>query len=179
LSGQAIALDEGLHRGPMTAEKAHWWQNRALDLKYLGRYEEALALLAEARDFLEEQGDQMSLAGNQHTVAGIYLMQAQYEAAGQWYALARETAVAASYPRLIWHSLRGLAQVAAETCDWAQAVRLYSRASQLALTLGFSPIPVMRRQEEDYLAQARQALSPAAFRKAWLPGEQETVVGIQ
>jgi hypothetical protein len=35
----------------------------------------------------------------------------------------------------------------------------------------------MRRQEEDYLAQARQALSLAAYREAWLQGEQEAVVG--
>jgi predicted ATPase/DNA-binding SARP family transcriptional activator len=172
LTEQAIGLDEGMRSGPMTAEKVHWWQNRAIDLKYLGRYEEALALLAEARGFLERQGDQMSLAGNQHSVAGIYLMQEQYEAAGQWYEMARKTAVAAKYPRLIWLSLRGLAQVAAETSDWAEAVRLYSQANQLALTLGFSPIPVARRQEEDYLAQARQTLSPAAYREAWLHGEQ-------
>jgi tetratricopeptide (TPR) repeat protein len=173
LSEQAIALDEGLRRGPMTAEKAHWWQNRALDLKYLGRYEEALTLLAETRIFLESQGDQMSLAGNLHTVAGIYLAQEQYEAAWQWYERARETAVAANYPRLIWLSVRGLAQVAAEVGNWAEAVRLYSQANKLSLTSGFSPIPVVRRQEENYLAQARQALTPAAFREAWLQGESE------
>jgi predicted ATPase/DNA-binding SARP family transcriptional activator len=171
LTERAIGLDEGLRTGPMTAEKVHWWQNRAIDLKYLGRYAEALALLAEARGFLERQGDQMSLAGNQHSVAGVYLMQEQYEAAGQWYEMARKTAMAAQYPRLIWLSLRGLAQVAAETSDWAKAVRLYSQANQLALTLGSSPIPVARRQEEDYLAQARQTLSPAAYREAWLHGE--------
>jgi hypothetical protein len=77
-----------------------------------------------------------------------------YEEARQYYELARETAVAANYPRLIWLSLRGLAQVAAAQSDWAQTVR---------------------RQEEDYLAQARQALSPAACRGAWLKGEQTAV----
>lgn len=178
LSAQAIALDEGLRHGPMTAEKAHWWQNRALDLKYLGRYAEALALLEEARSFLERQGDQMSLAGNLHTVAGIHLARKMYDEAKRYYELARETAVAANYPRLIWLSLRGLAQIAAETSDWVKAVHLYSQANQLALTLGFKPVPVAQRQEETYLAQARQALTPAAFREAWLQGEQEpTAVG--
>ena len=171
LSEQAIALDEGLHSGPMTAEKAHWWQNRALDLKYLERYDEALALLAETRTFLESQGDQMSLAGNLHTVAGIYLAQEAFAEADSYYDLAWKTAVAANYPRLIWLSLRGLAQVAAEAGNWAEAVRLYSQANKLSLTSGFSPIPVVRRQEENYLAQARQALTPAAFREAWLQGE--------
>lgn len=172
LTEQAIALDEGLRSGPMTAEKAHWWQNRALDLKYLERYAEALALLAEARRFLEGQGDQLSLAGNLHTVAGVYLAQGRYALAWQWYEMGRETAVAANYPRLIWLSLRGLAHVAAAQSDWARSVRLYSQANQLALTLGFSLIPVMHRQEESHLAQARQALSPAAFREAWSRGEE-------
>lgn len=170
LAEQAITLDEGLRDGPMTAEKAHWWQNRALDLKYLGRYDEALALLADARRFLESQGDQMSLAGNLHTVAGVYLAQEQHEVAGQWYERGRETAVVANYPRLIWLSLRGLAHVAAAQGDWTRAVQLYSQANQLSLTLGFSLIPVVRRQEETHLAQARQILSPAAFREAWNRG---------
>jgi hypothetical protein len=69
LTEQAIALDEGLRSGKMTAEKAHWWQNRALDLKYLGRYEEGLVLLAEARGFLERQGDP-DVAGGQSPHGG-------------------------------------------------------------------------------------------------------------
>jgi sugar (pentulose or hexulose) kinase len=119
----------------------------------------------------------MSLAGNLHTVAGVYLAQQAYGEAGRYYELSRETAVAANYPRLNWLSLRSLAQVAAVQQEWGRAVQLYSQANQLALTLGFSPIPAVRRQEEDYLAQTRQMLSPAAFRQAWLQGEQEQVIG--
>jgi hypothetical protein len=101
-----------------------------------------------------------------------------YEEARQYYELARETAVAANYPRLIWLSLRGLAQVAAAQSDWAQTVQLYSRANQLSLTLGFKPVPVVQRQEETCLAQARQALSPAAYRGTWRKGEQTAVEGL-
>jgi hypothetical protein len=105
-------------------------------------------------------------------VAGVYLAQGRYELARQWYEMGRETAVAANYSRLIWLSLRGLAHVAASQEALGQSVRLYSQANHLALTLGFSFIPGMRRQEESHLAQARQALSPAAFREAWSRGEE-------
>jgi predicted ATPase/DNA-binding SARP family transcriptional activator len=179
LTERAIGLDEGLRTGPMTAEKVHWWQNRALDLRYLARYEEALALLHEARTFVEGQADQMSLAGILHTLAGVYLAQKDFARAREYYELARETAVAANYPRLIWLSRRGLAQTAATMGDWSKAVRLYSQANKLSLTLGFSLIPAVQRQEETYLAQARQALTPAAYREAWLQGEQEAVIGVQ
>jgi tetratricopeptide (TPR) repeat protein len=175
LSAQAIALDEGLRRGPMTVEKCHWWQNRALDLKYLGRYAEALALLEEARGFLERQGDQMSLAGILHTIGGVYFTQAEYRAAASYYRQALQTALAINYPRLVWHALGGLAQIAAATEDWLQATTLYSAQSKLSLLLGFASLPVGHRQRESQLGRAQAVLGPAVYRDAWLKGAQTAV----
>ena len=69
-------------------------------------------------------------------------------------------------------NLSGLAAVVAHATDLSRAARLAAAAETLRLSVGVTREPVEGRIYEQAVASARAGLSEAAFKAAWVEGEQ-------
>jgi CHAT domain-containing protein len=97
-------------------------------LAMLGRYEEAIACGARARDLLLAYGDLLAVGKIEQNLGNIYHRRDQYALAAQHYRAAREQFVALGEQRMLAFAENGLANVLALQHDFRAAAQYYKQA---------------------------------------------------
>ena len=136
----------------------------------LGRYDDALRYLREARDLAEVCGGDWFAAGSRVQLGILAVLRGRLDEARALLAEALDLSLAARSTRFVTLCLAGYARLAFAEGDPERAARLKGAADGLRLRVGLPAWPHLRRVEADLVAQVRQRLGASRFDQASTAG---------
>jgi predicted ATPase len=141
----------------------------------LGRYDDALGHLREARDLAQRSGGDWLAAGPLRVQLGILaVLQGSLDEARALLEEALDRSLAARSTAFVALCLAAYAQLAFADGDPQRAARLAGAAEGLRRRVGLPAWPHLRPVEADLVAQARQKLGAARFDQAFSAGSRLT-----
>ncbi|HEY7360684.1 MAG TPA: tetratricopeptide repeat protein, partial [Streptosporangiaceae bacterium] len=149
----------------------------------VGRYDDALRHLREARD-LAERFDSIWLAAGSRVQLGILdIAQGRPEQARALLDEALDLSLAARSVQFVSQCLAAFARLAVAEGDPEQAALLEGAAEGLRQRVGLHAWPMLRQDETELVAQGRQALGAAGFDRAFAAGsglsQREAVAAVR
>jgi predicted ATPase len=139
----------------------------------LGRYDEAIRHLSEARDLADRAGDWLA-AGARVQLGILAVLQDRLDEAPALLAGALEVSLAARSTQFVALCLVGYAWLAFADGDLDRAARLEGSAEGLRQRVGLPAWPHLRKKEAELVAQLRQRLGASQFDQAFSAGSQLT-----
>jgi tetratricopeptide (TPR) repeat protein len=139
----------------------------------LGRYDDAMRHLSEARDLADRAGDWLA-AGARAQLGILAVLQGRRDEAPALLAGALEVSLAARSTQFVAMCLVGYAWLAFADGDLDRAARLEGSAEGLRQRVGLSAWPHLRKKEAELVAQLRQRLGASQFDQAFSAGSQLT-----
>ena len=136
----------------------------------LGRYDDALRHLCEARDLAERIGGDWLAAGPRVQLGILAVLQGRLDEARALLDEALDLSLAARSTPFVTQCLAGYAQLAFADGDPDRAALLQGAAAGLRRRVGLSAWPHLRRVEADLVAQVRHTLGAARFDQAFSAG---------
>ena len=136
----------------------------------LGRYDNALRYLREARDLADVCGGDWFAAGSRVQLGILAVLQDRLDEARALLDEALELSQAARSTRFVTLCLAGYARLALAEDDPERAARLKGAAEGLRRRVGLPAWPHVRRVEADLVAQVRQRLGAERFDQAFTAG---------
>src|SRR5262249_54786283 len=140
----------------------------------LGRYDDALRHLREARDLAERVGADWLTAGARVQLGILDVVRGSLDEARPLLAEALNLSLAARSTSFVTPCLAGYAQLAFAEGDPERAALLEGAAEGLRRRVGLSAWPHLRKVEADLVAQVRQKLGTALFDRAFSAGSALT-----
>jgi tetratricopeptide (TPR) repeat protein len=140
----------------------------------LGRYDDALRHLREARDLAERSGGDWSAAGSRVELGILNVLRGRLEEARALIDEALELSLAARSTPFVTLCLAGYARLALAEGDPERAAQLEGAAEGLRRRVGLPAWPHLRQLEADLVAQARQRLGASRFDQAFTAGSELT-----
>jgi predicted ATPase len=132
----------------------------------LGRYDDALRYLSEARDLAEVCGGDWFAAGSRVQLGILAVLRGRMDEARALLDEALDLSLAARSTRFVTLCLAGYARLALAEGDPERAARLKGAADGLRRRVGLPAWPHLRRVEADLVAQVRQRLGAGRFDQA-------------
>ena len=149
----------------------------------LGRYDDALRHLREARDLAERGGRNWFTAGAEARLGILAVLQGRLDEARALLAEALDLSLTARSTQLVTLCLTGYARLAFADGDPERAARLQGAAEGLRRRVGLSAWLHARRTEAELVAQVRQRLGAARFDQAYSAGsgltQQQAVANVR
>jgi predicted ATPase len=149
----------------------------------LGRYDDALSHLREARDLSERSGSDWFTAVSRVQLGILAVLRDSLGEARPLLDEALDLSLAVRSTPYVTLCLAGYAQLAFADGDPERAARLQGAAEGLRRRVGLRAWPLLRRVEADLVAQVRQRLGTARFDQAFSAGsrltQQEAVAIVQ
>jgi tetratricopeptide (TPR) repeat protein len=136
----------------------------------LGRYDDALRHLREARDLAEVCGGDWFAAGSRVQLGILAVLRGRLDEARALIDEALDLSLAARSTRFVTLCLAGYAWLALAEGDPERAARLKGAAEGLRRRVGLSAWPHLRRVEAELVAQVRQRLGAGRFDQAFTAG---------
>ena len=136
----------------------------------LGRYDDALRHLREARDLAERAGGDWVAAGSRVQLGILDVIRGSLDEARPLLQEALDRSLAARSTPFVTLCLAGHAQLAFADGDPDRAALLEGAAEGLRRRVGLSAWPHLRRAEADLVAQVRHTLGAARFDQAFSVG---------
>ncbi len=136
----------------------------------LGRYDDALRHLREARGLAERPGGDWLLAASPVQLGILAVLRGRLDEARALLAEALYLSLAARSTPFVTLCLAAYARLALAEGDPERAARLKGAAEGLRQRVGLPAWPDLRRLEEELVAQIRQELSAAQFDQAFSAG---------
>jgi len=140
----------------------------------LGRYDDALRSMREARDLAEKAGGDWLAAGSRMQLAILAVLQGRLSEARGLLEEALDRSLAARSTAFVTLSLAGYAQLAFAEGDPERAARLEGAAAGLRRRAGLQVWPALRHSEDELVAQVRKTLGAARFDQAFSAGSRLT-----
>jgi predicted ATPase len=140
----------------------------------LGRYDEALGHLREARDLAEQPGGAWLGAGSRMQLGILAVLRGSLDEARVLLDEALDLSLAARSTLLVTLCLSGYARLAFAEGDPQRAARLEGAAEGLRRRVGLRAWPHLRRLEADLVAQVRHRLGGSRFDQAFSAGSRLT-----
>ena len=140
----------------------------------LGRYDDALRHLREARDLAERPGDAWLTAGSRAQLGILAVLQGRLDEARTLLDDALDLSLAARSTPFVTLCLSGYAQLASAQGDPDRAALLEGTADGLRRRVGQPAWPHLRRLEADLVTQTRHRLGPGQFDQAFSAGSRLT-----
>ncbi|HEY2281582.1 MAG TPA: DUF4062 domain-containing protein [Streptosporangiaceae bacterium] len=140
----------------------------------LGRYDDAIRHLSEARDLADRAGDWLA-AGARVQLGILAVLQGRLDEAPALLAGALEVSLAARSTQFVAMCLVGYAWLALAGGDLDRAARLEGSAEGLRQRVGLPAWPHLRKKEAELVAQLRQQLGASPFDQAFSAGSQLTL----
>jgi predicted ATPase len=140
----------------------------------LGRYDDALRHLREARDLAERPGDAWLPAGSRAQLGILAVLQGRLDEARTLLDDALDLSLAARSTPFVTLCLSGYAQLASAQGDPDRAALLEGAADGLRRRVGQPAWPHLRRLEADLVTQTRHRLGPGQFDQAFSAGSRLT-----
>ncbi len=140
----------------------------------LGRYDDALRHLREARDLAERPGEDWLAAGSRVQLGVLAVLRGSLDEARAVLDEALDLSLAARSTPFVTLCLSGYAQLALAEGDPDRAALLEGAADGLRRRVGQPAWPHLRRVEADLVAQARHRLGPGQFDQAFSAGSRLT-----
>jgi tetratricopeptide (TPR) repeat protein len=140
----------------------------------LGRYDDALGHLREARDLAERPGSDWLTAGSRVQLGILAVLRGSLDEARALLDEALELSLAARSTPFVTLCLSGYAQLASAEGDPDQAALLEGAAEGLRRRVGLPAWPHLRRVEANLVAQVRHRLGPGRFDQAFSAGSRLT-----
>jgi ATP/maltotriose-dependent transcriptional regulator MalT len=140
----------------------------------LGRYDDALGHLREARDLAERSGAAWLAAGSRVQLAILAVLQGSQDEARALLDEALDLSLAARSTTYVTLCLSGYAQLAFADGDPQRAARLEGAAEGLRRRVGLSAWPHLRKVEAELVAQVRQRMGTGHFDQAFSAGSALT-----
>jgi tetratricopeptide (TPR) repeat protein len=140
----------------------------------LGRYDDALRHLREARDLAERAGGDWLAAGSRVQLGILDVLRGRPDEARPLLEEALDRSLAARSIPFVTLCLAGYAQLAFADGDPDRAALLEGAAEGLRRRVGLRAWPHLRRVEADLVAQVRQRLGAARFDQAFSAGSALT-----
>jgi len=147
----------------------------------LGRYDDALRLMREARDLAERVGGDWLAAPPRVQLGILAVLRGRPDEARALLDEALDRSLAARSTPFVTLCLAGYAQLAFADGDPGRAARLEGAAEGLRRRAGLGAWPHLRQVEADLVAQVRQRLGAERFDQAFAAGSrltQQQAVGI-
>ena len=148
----------------MAADTAGWLETG------LGRHDDALRHLREARDLAERVGGNWFIAGSRVQLGILDVLRGSLDEARPLLEEALDLSLAARSTQFVTLCLAAYAWLAFADGDPERAARLEGAAEGLRRRVGLSAWPHLRRVEADLAYQARQRLGAARFDQAFAAG---------
>ena len=149
----------------------------------LGRYDDALRHLREARDLAERDGGNWFTAGAEVRLGILAVLQGRLDEARALLAEALDLSLTARSTQLVTLCLIGYARLAFASGDPERAARLEGAAESLRRRVGLSAWPHTQRLETEFMAQVRQRLGASRFDQAYSAGsgltQQQAVANVR
>jgi predicted ATPase len=136
----------------------------------LGRYDDALRHLREARDLAERCGADWLLAASPVQLGVLAVLQGRLDEARPLLDQALDRSLAARRTSLVTLCLAAYARLALAEGDPQRAARLKGAADGLRRRVGLSAWPFLRRLEADLVAEIRHRLGGSQFDQAFHAG---------
>ncbi len=136
----------------------------------LGRYDDALGHLLEARELAERSGGDWLAAGSRVQLGIMAVLRGSLDEARVLLDEALDLSVAARSTPFVTLCLSGYAQLASAEGDPDRAALLEGAADGLRRRVGLPAWPHLRRVEADLLAQVRHRLGTSQFDQAFSAG---------
>ena len=136
----------------------------------LGRYDDALRYLREARDLAEVCGGDWFLAGSRVQLGILAALRDRLDEARALLDEALDLSLAARSTRFVTLCLAGYARLALAEGDPERAALLKGAGEGLRRRVGLPAWPHLRRVEADLVAQVRQRLGAGRFDQAFTAG---------
>jgi predicted ATPase len=136
----------------------------------LGRHDDALRHLREARDLAERVGGDWLAAGSRVQLGILAVVRGSLDEARPLLAEALDLSLAARSTPFVTLCLAGYARLAFADGDPGQAARLEGAAEGLRRRVGLSAWPHLRKLEAELVAQVRHTLGAAQFDRAFSAG---------
>jgi predicted ATPase len=140
----------------------------------LGRYDDALRSMREARDLAERAGGDWLAAGSRMQLAILAVLRGRPGEARGLLEEALDRSLAARSTAFVTLSLAGYAQLAFAEGDPERAARLEGAAEGLRRRAGLRVWTALRHSEDELVAQVRQTLGAARFDQAFSAGSRLT-----
>jgi ATP/maltotriose-dependent transcriptional regulator MalT len=140
----------------------------------LGRYDDALRHMREARDLAEQAGGDWLRAGSRMQLAILAVLQGRPGEARELLEEALDRSLTARSTAFVTLSLAGYAQLAFAEGDPERAALLEGAAEGLRRRAGLRVWPALRHSEDEMVAQARQTLGGSQFDQAFSAGSRLT-----
>jgi len=140
----------------------------------LGRYDDALRHLREARDLAEVCGGDWFAAGTRVQLGILAALRGSLDEARALIDEALDLSLAARSTRFVTLCLAGYARLALAESDPERAARLKGAAEGLRRRVGLPAWPHLRRVEAELVAQLRQRLGAGRFDQAFTAGSRLT-----
>ncbi len=140
----------------------------------LGRYDDALRHLREARDLAERPGGAWLTAGSRVQLGIVAVLSGSLDEARPLLDEALDLSLAARSTPFVTLCLSGYAQLASAESDPDQAALLEGAAEGLRRRVGLPAWPHLRRVEADLVTQVRHRLGPGQFDQAFSAGSRLT-----
>jgi predicted ATPase len=140
----------------------------------LGRYDEAMRHLSEARDQADRAGDWLA-AGARAQLGILAVLRGRLDEAPALLAGALEVSLAARSTQFVAMCLVGYAWLAFAEGDLDRAARVEGSADGLRQRIGLPAWPHLRKKEAELVAQIRQRLGASQFDQAFSAGSQLTL----
>jgi tetratricopeptide (TPR) repeat protein len=136
----------------------------------LGRYDDALRHLREARDLAERVGGDWLAAGSRVQLGILAVLRGSLDEARALLDQALDLSLAARSTPFVTLCLAGYAQLALADGDPDRAALLEGAAESLRRRVGLLAWPHRRRVEDDLVARARHRLGGSRFDEAFSAG---------
>jgi predicted ATPase len=140
----------------------------------LGRYDDALDGLREARDLAERAGGAWLAAGSRVQLGVLAGLRGRLDEARALLAEALDLTVAARSTPIVTLCLAGYSRLALAEGDPQRAALLHGAVEGLRRRVGLRAWPLLRPVEADLVAQVRQKLGPTRFDQAFSAGSRLT-----
>ncbi len=140
----------------------------------LGRYDDALRPMREARDLAERTGGDWLRAGSRMQLGILAVLRRRPDEARELLDEALDRSLEARSTAFVTLCLAGYAQLAFAQGDPERAALLEGAAEGLRQRAGLRVWPTLRHSEDELLAQIRQTLDAARFDQAFSAGSRLT-----
>jgi predicted ATPase len=140
----------------------------------LGRYDEAVRHLREARDLAGRPGGDWLTAGSRVQLGILAVLRGSLDEARPLLDEALDLSLAARSTPFVTLCLSGYAQLASAEGDPDRAALLEGAADSLRRRVGLSAWPHLRRVEADLVTQTRHRLGPGQFDQTFSAGSRLT-----
>jgi tetratricopeptide (TPR) repeat protein len=148
----------------IAADMAGWLETA------LGRHNDALRHLREARDLADRVGGNWFIAGSRVQLGILAVLRGRLDEARALLEEALELSLAARSTQFVTLCLAGYAWLAFADGDPERAARLEGAAEGLRRRVGLRAWPHLRRVEAELVTRARQRLGAARFDQAFAAG---------